>query len=686
LAEKQQKIKKENAEKLVKEKADKQRKEEKDKKLRKEAKEKVKDIKKKKSPEKTKVEVVQVEKENSKNHPIKQEKKQTSLKNSALKDKNQVKKKPKKLEGTKPGSNEPKINNDITVETDEMGIPIEPTPKPTTTPKLGDGAIVVPNPILMTTEKPKSKKSTTTVKTTPTTTPIPTETKKTFNVNKNGELEPTIVTVTVTPTKSSSNENKVAHKQSDSYQHNFPASYESRYSPDENEYARRSAILNSRYNPIYSAYTQNNPIINDNMYNQRYQRSIVKRQSIPQSITSIAKGLLAKKATVEQLQGYKNYNITADTVDKLAHLAKSCKMTIIFDIGIFDRKSKDDWNMDNAKQLVEYCQSKQYRWNYQLGNEPNHYKKFGKDKDLSPEQVGADYRNFRYKVLRSIGKKDRPMLIGPEVTRPKPNRKTNEYLNTFLKSAKNRVDRLSFHQYYFDGKTATEQDFINPYYFNLYREQTELINEVAVKSNYTKGIWLTETSSAWGGGAKDLSNRYADVLLYLDKLGISAQNNISVVCRQSFMAGKYALVDYKKDYRPNPSYFLAYIYRMLVAERVLNIKGGDENLRVYAHCSKPSDTGLLGAITVYIVNLNKNDSTFSFRGYETLEVQQYLLTSDDLTSDTVKLNGKELKMEGNDLPEISPIPVTQPISIPALSCGFYVLETVMALACDTSEE
>jgi heparanase 1 len=59
-----------------------------------------------------------------------------------------------------------------------------------------------------------------------------------------------------------------------------------------------------------------------------------------------------------------------------------------------------------------------------------------------------------------------------------------------------------------------------------------------------------ETSSAYGGGALHLSNRYVATFIWLDKLGVAAQYGLDVVIRQTIFQGHYALVN--KHYEPTP--------------------------------------------------------------------------------------------------------------------------------------
>ena len=63
-------------------------------------------------------------------------------------------------------------------------------------------------------------------------------------------------------------------------------------------------------------------------------------------------------------------------------------------------------------------------------------------------------------------------------------------------------------------------------------------------------LWITETGSAWGGGAPGLSDRYLAGFLWLDKLGVAARDGVRLVVRQSLYGGHCGMLD--ADMRPNP--------------------------------------------------------------------------------------------------------------------------------------
>ena len=83
------------------------------------------------------------------------------------------------------------------------------------------------------------------------------------------------------------------------------------------------------------------------------------------------------------------------------------------------------------------------------------------------------------------------------------------------------MDALTWHHYYLNGHTATLQDFLDVQPLDYLPRMFLTVQQFLKKKNISRPLWLGETSSAYGGGAHGLSDRYVGGFLWLDKLGKS---------------------------------------------------------------------------------------------------------------------------------------------------------------------
>ena len=81
------------------------------------------------------------------------------------------------------------------------------------------------------------------------------------------------------------------------------------------------------------------------------------------------------------------------------------------------------------------------------------------------------------------------------------------------------LDALTWHHYYLNGHTATLQDFLDVQPLDYLPKMFRTVQKFLMKKRIVKPLWLGETSSAYGGGAHGLSDRYVGSFLWLDKLG-----------------------------------------------------------------------------------------------------------------------------------------------------------------------
>ncbi|KAJ7327180.1 hypothetical protein JRQ81_016939 [Phrynocephalus forsythii] len=379
---------------------------------------------------------------------------------------------------------------------------------------------------------------------------------------------------------------------------------------------------------------------------------------------------------------HKNTTITRSTVDILYNFARCADLQLIFGLNALLRKANSQWDSSNAEFILNYTDSQNYTLSWELGNEPNSFRhKSGIY--IDGFQLGKDFIRLR-QLLNNYSHYRTAKLYGPDVGQPRKH--TQKLLRRFLKSGGKVIDSVTWHHYYVNGRTATREDFLSPDILDTFitavKEELQLVDEIAPG----KQVWLGETSSAYGGGAPQLSNTYV-----ADKLGLSAQLGIDVVMRQVlFGAGSYHLVD--ASFEPLPDYWLSLLYKKLVGTKVLkvNVAGQDpRKLRVYLHCTNEHHPKYKdGDVTLFALNLYNTTKRLQLPAYfSSKHIDEYILLphgKEGVLSMSVQLNGHVLKMlDDETLPALSEKPLSpgSRLGLPAFSYGFYVIKNAKVRAC-----
>jgi len=358
-------------------------------------------------------------------------------------------------------------------------------------------------------------------------------------------------------------------------------------------------------------------------------------------------------------------------MDKILLFCGLTGFKLLLDLNVALRDSNDNWDPTNALELIQYIgrQPNHPPILFQLGNEPNSFLRIIK-RTISAQQLAHDYKTLR-KLLDGHGFRDSP-LFGPEVTSPKKElleTPPDQYLKDFL-SCDPPVKHISWHQYYVDGREATSHNFTDPAVFDRLQKEIDIFSRV-VQSQSNKSMVLTETGSAWGGGAANLSDKFIAGFMLMDKLGIAAKNGIKLVTRQAIYHGHYALLDNR--IQPNPDYWIALLYSRLTSggkdSRVYSTNPQpDKRVRVYAH------SGYNNSIIVMVVNVSPHSSEFrlTFDGKVFSQYEQFVLTPlhGNLQSSVSLLNNHKLKMVGDNLPPLDGIMAGR-VHSPPYSVGFY---------------
>ncbi|KAK7792194.1 hypothetical protein R5R35_005148 [Gryllus longicercus] len=385
-----------------------------------------------------------------------------------------------------------------------------------------------------------------------------------------------------------------------------------------------------------------------------------------------------------------NFTMSGSLWTSINTFSEASKLQIVFDLNVLLR-NHDKWDSSNALDLLQFSSQFDHNIVWQLGNEPNSFRhKFGTY--VSPTQLGIDFQELR-SLLNQFSQFKNSMIIGPDVTRPHHvGEDAIHYLRDFLLSVGNTtINAVTWHQYYLNRRDATLQDFINPSTLNVLKEQILAVNEVVDKHLPGIPVWLSETGSAYGGGAPGLSNTYVAGFLWLDKLGTAARHGIDVVVRQSLYGGSYALLD-TQTLEPLPDWWLSIIYKKLVGTTVLDLEqfvSSNGNLRIYAHCSSKEEMFSKGSIvTLFALNLLNFTSHFklqSNRSLNSAHISAYILTGcKTLTSRYICLNEDPLMLKSDEsLPYFKPFNLSlhSPIYMPPHSLGFWTLHGVNVEAC-----
>ncbi|XP_055722570.1 heparanase-like isoform X3 [Salvelinus fontinalis] len=355
---------------------------------------------------------------------------------------------------------------------------------------------------------------------------------------------------------------------------------------------------------------------------------------------------------------------------------------------ILEERLKQEWALHEVLLQKEDLQRKYQSLKF---TEPNSYEKKAGIR-VNGYQLGQDFIQLR-RILRESKLYHDTGLYGPDISQPRDHRR--DLLEGFLESGAEAIDACTWHHYYVNGRHTSLKDFLDPEVLNTLALKTHEVIKTVDLASPGKKVWLGETSSAYGGGAKGLSDTFVAGFMWLDKLGLGAKLGLDVVIRQVLIgSGTYHLVDDNLD--PLPDYWLSVLYKRLVGPEVLSIEafsilGKTKRVRVYLHCTNKKSTSYKsGAITLFALNLSKSPASIAVPAMvSNSTVEAFVLQSEQpgeegLYSKSVKLNGEVLKMvDDRTLPSLqgTPLAAGEHLRLPGYSFAFYLLSEAQALAC-----
>jgi hypothetical protein len=170
----------------------------------------------------------------------------------------------------------------------------------------------------------------------------------------------------------------------------------------------------------------------------------------------------------------------------------------------------------------------------------------------------------------------------------------------------------------------------------------------ALRDRFAPGepIWLTETGETACGG-DPWAPDFIDTFRYLYQLGSLARHGVQVVIHNTLNASDYGLID-EATLQPRADYWAALLWRRLMGTTVLDAGPKSKpNLYLFAHCLRDKP----GGVALLAINADKTQPqavTLPERS------TRYNLTSADLMSPAVQLNGVELALTATgDLPALN---------------------------------
>lgn len=201
----------------------------------------------------------------------------------------------------------------------------------------------------------------------------------------------------------------------------------------------------------------------------------------------------------------------------------------------------------------------------------------------------------------------------------------------------------------------------------LARPDKELSAQKALRDRYAPGspVWLTETGGAACGGLRWQPN-FLDTFRYIDTVSRTAKDGLGAMFTHALISGSNGIID-EKSLQPNASYWVALLWRRLMGTNVLDAGESPAGTHLYAHCTR----GRADGVTLLALNLEASQKTIHVgKG-----AQLYVLTSPEMQSKSVLLNGEPLALgSGDTLPAIIPFPAKgSEISLAPTSITFIVL-------------
>ena len=333
--------------------------------------------------------------------------------------------------------------------------------------------------------------------------------------------------------------------------------------------------------------------------------------------------------------------------------ATNSKLVTSFAVSKGARDANGVWTPKEAQKIVNYTKSIGGKIaGAELFNEPTIPIAGGVDTNYNGRNFAKDIA-----VFKAWAKKEVPdmLLVGPGSTAEGiPGQSFAGMLKQFISTdslmapePKPVFDIFSYHYY---GAMSMRIMRGGPFSIKAenaldpeWLQRTDVVADYYIrlrdKYNPGKPVWVTETAEASQGG-DPFAATYLDCFRYLYQLGSLAKKRVQVVMHNTLAASEYSLID-QDTHLPKPDYWAALLWAKLMGTKVYEAGKGAPGVYLFAHNMKGHNDG----ITLLVLNTKKASATINIASGG----EQYTLSSNDLQSDHVQLNGQDLKLSDDDM-------------------------------------
>jgi len=335
--------------------------------------------------------------------------------------------------------------------------------------------------------------------------------------------------------------------------------------------------------------------------------------------------------------------------------------------GMYDKEG--NWTPTQVKSILEYTRAVGGEIAAaELFNEPSHASHGDAPKGYNGERFAKDLAAFKTFAAQEVPKMK---IIGPGSTGegilPSGlDLSVDELLATTPKPS---FDVFTYHYYGMVSRRCMggqkPENALSAEWLSRTEKGLEFYQKARDKYVPNAPIWCTETAETACGG-NPWAATYLDSFRYLEQLGRLAKKGVQVVMHNTLARSEYALLDHD-THNPRPNYWAALLWGKLMGADVYEAAYTEAGVDIFVHNLKGKKNGK----AVLILNTNAKATSVAIPA----GAKQYTLTADELMTKKVKLNGVELRLNGDEIPAIMGRNVKKGnVELPAHSIMFLTFE------------